>query len=211
MSKTNKALRGLYAVTPADNLLPRLSTLVGLALEGGARLVQYRNKEAPMPLKRSQAAELLRICHAHDARLIINDDVWLAIEIGADGVHLGRGDADPVMARQALGPKRLLGVSCYDDVERAVAAEAAGADYVAIGSVFASATKPKATRAPLELITEAKRRVKVPVVAIGGIKLENASEVLAAGADMVAVVSDLFDAMDIKGRAAAFQKLFDKP
>ncbi|RLJ68404.1 thiamine phosphate synthase [Sulfurisoma sediminicola] len=209
MSRTNRGLRGLYAVTPADNLLPRLSALVGLALEGGARLVQYRNKEAPMPLKRSQAAELLRICHAHDARLIVNDDVWLAIEIGADGVHLGRDDADPVMARQALGPKRLLGVSCYDDVERAVAAEAAGADYVAIGSMFPSATKPNATRAPLELITEIKRRVKVPVAAIGGIKLENAPAVLAAGADMVAVVSDLFDAMDIKGRAAAFQKLFD--
>jgi thiamine-phosphate pyrophosphorylase len=209
MSRNNKGLRGLYAVTPADNLLPRLSALVGLALEGGARLVQYRNKEAPMPLKRSQAAELLRICHAHDARLIVNDDVWLAIEIGADGVHLGRDDADPVMARQALGPKRLLGVSCYDDVERAVAAEAAGADYVAIGSLFASATKPNATRAPLELITEIKRRVKVPVAAIGGIKLENAPAVLAAGADMVAVVSDLFDAMDIKGRAASFQKLFD--
>jgi thiamine-phosphate pyrophosphorylase len=210
MSRSNKALRGLYAVTPADNLLPRLSALVGLALEGGTRLVQYRNKEAPMPLKRSQAAELLRICHAHDARLIVNDDVWLAIEIGADGVHLGRDDADPVMARQALGSKRLLGVSCYDDVERAVAAEAAGADYVAIGSMFPSATKPGATRAPLELIGEAKRRVKVPVAAIGGIKLENAPAVLAAGADMVAVVSDLFDAMDIKGRAAAFQKLFDK-
>jgi thiamine-phosphate pyrophosphorylase len=209
MSRSNKGLRGLYAVTPADNLLPRLSALVGLALEGGARLVQYRNKEAPMPLKRSQAAELLRICHAHDAKLIVNDDVWLAIEIGADGVHLGRDDADPVMARQALGPKRLLGVSCYDDVERAVAAEAAGADYVAIGSMFPSATKPNATRAPLELITETKRRVKVPVAAIGGIKLENAPAVLAAGADMMAVVSDLFDAMDIKGRAAAFQKLFD--
>lgn len=210
MSRSNKGLRGLYAVTPADNLLPRLSALVGLALEGGARLVQYRNKEAPMPLKRSQAAELLRICHAHDARLIVNDDVWLAIEIGADGVHLGRDDADPVMARQALGPKRLLGVSCYGDVERAVAAEAAGADYVAVGSLFPSATKPNATRASLELITEIKRRVKVPVAAIGGIKLENAPAVLAAGADMVAVVSDLFDAMDIKGRAAAFQKLFDK-
>lgn len=210
MNRTNRMLRGLYAVTPADNLLPRLSTLVGLALEGGVRLVQYRNKDAPMPLKRSQAAELLRICHAHDARLIINDDVWLAIEIGADGVHLGRDDADPVMARQALGPKRLLGVSCYDDVELAIAAEAAGADYVAIGSMFASPTKPAATRASLELITETRHRVKVPVAAIGGIKLENAPEVIKAGADMVAVVSDLFDAMDIKGRATAFQKLFDK-
>jgi len=210
MGKSNKSLHGLYAITPADNLLPRLSALVVLALEGGVRMVQYRNKDAPMPLKRAQAAELLRICHAHDAKLIINDDVWLAIEIGADGVHLGRDDADAVMARQALGPKRILGVSCYDDVERAVAAEAAGADYVAVGSMFPSPTKPRATRASLELVTETKRRVKLPVAAIGGIKLDNASAVLAAGADMVAVVSDLFDAMDIKGRATAFQKLFDK-
>ncbi len=208
MTEKRKFLTGLYAVTPADNLLPRLSTLVGLALDGGAKLVQYRNKDAPMPLKRAQAAELLRICRAHGARLIVNDDVWLAIEIGADGVHLGRGDADPVMARQALGPKRLLGVSCYDDIDRAAAAAAAGADYIAIGSVFASPTKPGAIRAPLELITEAKRRAKIPVAAIGGVKLENAPAVLAAGADMVAVVSDLFDAMDIKGRAAAFHKLF---
>jgi len=209
MSRTHEKLRGLYAITPADNLLPRLSTLVNLALDGGTRLVQYRNKDAPMPLKRSQAAELLRICHAHDARLIVNDDVWLAIEIGADGVHLGRDDADPAMARQALGPKRLLGVSCYDNLERAIAAEAAGADYVAVGSMFPSPTKPKAVRAPLDIIGEAKRRLKIPVVAIGGIKLENAPAVIAAGADMVAVVSDLFDAMDIKGRAAAFQHLFN--
>lgn len=208
MNQLHECLRGLYAITPADNLLPRLSTLVGLALDGGVKLVQYRNKEAAMPLKRAQAAELLRICHAHDARLIVNDDVWLAIEIGADGAHLGRGDGDPVMARQALGPKRLLGVSCYDDVERAVAAEAAGADYVAVGSMFASATKPQAPRASLEMIVEAKRRVKVPVAAIGGIKLENAPSLLEAGADMVAVLSDLFDAMDIKGRAAAYQALF---
>lgn len=204
-------LRGLYAITPADNLLPRLSTLVSLALDGGAKLIQYRNKDAPMALKRAQAAELLRICHARDAKLIINDDVWLAVEIGADGVHLGRGDGDPAMARQALGAKRLLGVSCYDDVERAVVAAEAGADYVALGSMFASATKPQAVRASLDMIVEAKRRVSVPVAAIGGIRIDNALPLLGAGADMVAVLSDLFDAMDIKGRAAAYQQLFEKP
>lgn len=205
----NPFLKGLYAITPADNLLPRLSTLVGLALEGGVKLVQYRNKDAPMSLKRAQAAELLRICHAWDAKLIINDDVWLAIEIGADGVHLGRGDGDPVVARQALGPKRLLGVSCYDDVERAVNAAAAGADYVALGSMFASTTKPQAVRASLDMVAEAKRRVQVPVAAIGGITLDNAGSLLEAGADMVAVLSDIFDAMDIKGRTAAYHQLFN--
>jgi thiamine-phosphate pyrophosphorylase len=205
------SLSGLYAITPSDDLLPRLSALVELALKGGAKLVQYRNKDAPLPLKRAQAAELLRICRAHDARLIVNDDVWLAVEIGADGVHLGRGDGDPAMARQALGAKRILGVSCYDDVERAVAAAQAGADYVAFGSMFASPTKPNAPRASIEMIAEVKRRVDIPVAAIGGIRIDNAAALLRAGADMLAVLSDLFDAMDIKARAAAFQQLFQEP
>ncbi|MDD5250202.1 MAG: thiamine phosphate synthase [Rhodocyclaceae bacterium] len=202
-------LRGLYAITPSDNLLPRLSALVASALAGGVRFVQYRNKFAPAPLKRAQAAELLRICRAADAKLIVNDDLWLALEIGADGAHLGREDGDVAMARQALGDRRILGVSCYNDIGRAEQAAAAGADYIAVGSVFASGTKPDATRVSLELLGEVKRRLQLPVAAIGGITLKNAHEVIAAGADMVAVIADLFDAMNIQERAAAFQKLFD--
>lgn len=202
-------LRGLYAVTPDDHILPRLSALVGMALAGGTRWVQYRNKTAPRALRRAQAAELLRICRGADARLIVNDDLALAIEIGADGAHLGRDDGDLAMARRALGPGRILGVSCYDEMARAEAAAAAGADYIAFGSMFASPTKPAAVRAPLELVTEAKRRFGLPVATIGGITLDNASQLVAAGADMVAVISDLFDAMNIQARAAEFQKLFD--
>ena len=201
-------LRGLYAITPSDPLLPRLSALVSSALAGGVRLIQYRNKFAPAPLKRAQAAELLRICRAADARLIINDDLPLALEIGADGVHLGRDDGDIGAARLALGNERILGVSCYDDVDRATAAAAAGADYIAFGSVFASSTKPEATRASLELLTATKRRLRLPVAAIGGITIDNVAQVIAAGADMVAVITDLFDAMNIQQRAAAYQKLF---
>ena len=203
-------LRGLYAVTPDDRLLPRLSALVEAALEGGVRLVQYRNKQAPAPLRRAQAAELLRVCRAYGAKLVVNDDVWLAIEIGADGAHIGRDDVfggDLVTARDALGPKRLLGVSCYGDLGRVEAAAKAGADYVGIGSVFGSKTKPDATRAPLELLSLA-RRFDIPVAAVGGITIHNAASVVAAGADMLAVVSDLFNAMDIRTRAADFQKLF---
>jgi thiamine-phosphate pyrophosphorylase len=205
-------LRGLYALTPDDNLLPRLSALVESALKGGVKWVQYRNKTAPPPLKRAQAAELLRICHAHGARLIINDDVWLAVEIGADGAHLGRDDIPGggiATARDALGAKRILGISCYDDLDRAEVAVDAGADYIAVGSVFASVTKPQATRASLDVVAAAKQRFRVPVVAIGGITTKNAPQVLAAGADMVAVMSDLFDAMDIKSQAEKFQKLFN--
>jgi thiamine-phosphate pyrophosphorylase len=205
-------LGGLCAVTVDDPLLPRLSALVKAALDGGAQYVQYRNKAAPRPLRRAQAAEMLRICRAAGARLIINDDVWLAVEIGADGAHLGRGDAPGdslAAARDALGPKRILGVSCYNELARAEEAAAAGADYLAFGSIFPSRTKPGAVHAPLELLSEARRRFGLPIAAIGGITLDNAAQVIDAGADLLAVVSDLFDAMDIKARAAAYQALFD--
>lgn len=204
-------LAGLCAVTVDDPLLPRLSALVKAALDGGAPFVQYRNKTASRPLRRAQAAEMLRICRAAGARLIINDDVWLAVEIGADGAHIGRDDAPGgslTAARKALGPKRILGVSCYNDLALGEAAATAGADYLAFGSVFPSRTKPAAVRVPLTLLGEARRRFGLPVAAIGGINLDNAPEVIAAGADMLAVVSDLFDAMDIKARAEAYQNLF---
>lgn len=203
-------LRGLCAVTLDDMLLPRLSALVKAALDGGAPFVQYRNKSAPRALRRAQAAEMLRICRGAGARLIINDDVWLAVEIGADGAHVGRGDAPGgslLAAREALGPKRLLGVSCYDDLSLGEEAARAGADYIAFGSMFPSRTKPDTTRAPLEILGQA-RRFGLPVVAIGGITLDNAPQLIKAGADMLAVVSDLFDAMDIKARAEAYQNLF---
>lgn len=203
-----KMLEGLYAVTPDDRLLPRLSVLVEMALEGGVRLVQYRNKSAPPPLRRAQAAELLRICRAFGAKLIVNDDVRLTVEIGADGVHLGRDDDDPAAAREVLGPGRILGVSCYGDLGRAEAAARAGADYLAFGSVFPSVTKPGASPVSLDTLREARRRFDLPLAAIGGITLGNAPGVIDAGADMVAVVADLFDAMDIRQRAEDFQKLF---
>lgn len=204
-------LRGLYAVTPDDNLLPRLSALVSATLQGGVKIVQYRNKTAPQPLRRSQAAELVRICRAEGAKLIVNDDLALALEIGADGVHLGRDDGDLRAARRLLGPDRILGVSCYNEMSRAEAAVAAGADYIAFGAVFSSRTKPAAIEAPLSLISEAKARFGsqgVAIAAIGGITLDNAPQVIAAGADLVAVITDLFDAMDITSRSEAYQQLF---
>ena len=203
-----EALRGLYAVTPEDYLMPRLSALVGAALAGGVRLVQYRNKSAPAPLRRAQAADLLRLCRASEARLIVNDDLALALEIGADGVHLGRADGDLAAARAALGPQKILGVSCYADLERAAAAAAAGADYLAFGSIYASATKPHAPRAQLALLGAARRRFAQPIAAIGGIALDNAAPTITAGADLLAVVSDLFDAADITAQARNYSQLF---
>lgn len=204
-------LRGVYAITPSDLMLPRLAALVRSALEGGVRLVQYRNKYASADLRRTQAQALLAMCRVAGAKLIINDDVWLAVEIGADGAHIGRDDAPGGClraAREALGPHRILGVSCYNDLCLAEAAITAGADYLAFGSVFASTTKPQAVRADLGLLDQARRQFGVPVCAIGGITPGNAAQVIAAGADMVAVLSSLFETMNIRQRAEQFQSLF---
>lgn len=201
-------LSGLYAVTPDDYLLPRLSALVTMALAGGVRVVQYRNKIAPPPLKRAQAAELLRQCRAAGAMLLINDDVELAADIGADGVHIGREDGGIARARAIVGPHRVIGVSCYDDLSIAEAAVKEGADYIAFGAMYPSTVKPGAVAAPLNLLTEARARWDVPVCAIGGIKLANTQPLIDAGAHMVAVITDLFDAMDITAQARAYQTLF---
>lgn len=212
LSAARQPLQGLYAITPEDYLLPRLAALVGAALKGGVKLLQYRNKSASAALRRAQAAELKRLCRAHDARLIINDDLPLALELDADGVHLGRQDHDGNLAavRRALGPQRLLGVSCYADLTQARAAAAAGASYVAFGSIYPSRTKPDAPPAPLQLLQDA-RQLGLPVAAIGGITLDNAAATRAAGADLLAVSNDLFDTMDITRRAADYVSLLATP
>ena len=204
-------LSGLYAVTPDDDDTGRLSARIKAALVGGAALIQYRNKRAPAALRREQASALLALCRQHHAPLIINDHLDLALELDADGVHLGDDDGSVSKARAMLGPHKLIGASCYNVMQKALAAEREGADYIAFGSFFASGVKPDAVHAPLDLLVEAKRRVSLPIVAIGGITLANASRLIAAGADMVAVISALFDAADIKIAAQQFNVLFNKP
>lgn len=201
-------LRGLYAVTPDDPLLPRMSALVREALAGGVKVVQYRNKVAPPPLFRAQAAELLRICRASGALLIINDNPEIAADIGADGVHVGREDGGAARARAIVGPGKIIGVSCYDDLSIAERAVAEGADYIAFGAMFPSSVKPGAVPAPLTLLSAAKARFNVPVCAIGGIKTTNVQTLIDAGTDMAAVITDLFDAPDIAAQARAYQALF---
>ena len=206
---SHAGFRGLYAVTPDEPDIGLLSRKVSSALAGGARIVQYRNKFASAALRREQGAALLALCREARIPLVINDDLDLAIGIGADGLHVGREDISVAAARAQLGKDRLLGVSCYDKLELALAAREAGADYVAFGSAFPSATKPQATRAPLSLYREAKGHLGSPVVAIGGITTENARTVIEAGADAVAVISALFDAPDIEAAARSFSRLFD--
>lgn len=200
-------LRGLYAITPDGMAREALIERAERALVGGARLIQYRSKDAD-PKRRAEAAHALAaLCHRHGAAFIVNDDVALALAVDADGAHLGREDGDLVAARAQLHGK-LLGASCYDRIDLARAAVAAGADYVAFGSVFASPTKPDAVRAPLSLFAQA-RPLGVPLCAIGGITAQNAPELIRAGADMLAVVSDLFDSHDVTARARSYARLFD--
>lgn len=201
--------RGLYLVTPdlldTDALLAAVATV----LPARPAIVQYRNKLADGALKREQASRLLALCRAAGVPLVINDSLALALEIGTDGAHLGRDDGDPALARAALGPGRILGVSCYNEWPRAVAGAAAGVDYVAFGAMFPSSTKPDAPRAGLDLLTRAQRELRLPVAAIGGITLGNAPALVAAGADLLAVISDVFSAPDPTARAAAYAGLFD--
>jgi thiamine-phosphate pyrophosphorylase len=195
-------LRGLYAITPDGIDRALLMEKVERALQGGIALLQYRRKRTDG----EEAAQVVRLARRYGVPVVINDDVDIALETGAEGVHLGRDDARLEDARRRL-PNRLLGASCYDQVALARGAVQAGADYVAFGSVYASPTKPHAVRAPLSLFSEA-RALEVPLAAIGGITLENAPALIDAGADLLAVISDLFDAPDIPARASQYRKLF---
>ena len=205
-------LRGLYAIT--DTRLtpgPRLLSAAEAALRGGAHILQYRDKTATDAVRRKTAATLAELCREHGALFIVNDDPALAAEVEADGVHLGREDPDITAARARLGPNRLVGVSCYNDLDRARAAAAAGADYVAFGRFFPSRTKPEAVQAHPDLIRRAKAELGLPVVAIGGITPENGRTLIEAGADMLAVIHGLFGQPDVEAQAARYVRLFESP
>ena len=197
-------MRGLYAITPDIAELEPLLHKVEQALKAGVALLQYRNKAISKDKRLLQAKELAPLARGYGVPLIINDDVEIAAAVGANGVHLGREDGDLAATRAKL-PGRILGASCYNDLDKARAAVRAGANYVAFGSVFPSPTKPQAVRAPLSLFAA---NLGVPLCAIGGITLDNAPALIAAGADLLAVITDLFDAPDIAGRAAQYGKLF---
>ena len=198
--------RGLYAITnPAPNLLERVKA----AIAGGAAVVQYRDKNPGDTRREREARDLLALCGAHGVPLIINDDVALAATVGADGVHLGRDDAALREARRVLGAAAIIGVSCYNDVDLAVAAQQAGASYVAFGRFFASRTKPDAAPASLDLIRQAKTQLSIPVVAIGGITPDNAAPLIDAGVDMLAVVHGIFGQADPEQAARRYTQLFD--
>lgn len=200
--------RGLYLVTRETADTAALLRTVEAALRGGARLVQYRDKSTDTARRREQAQALAAACASAGVPLLINDDVELALASAAAGVHLGEHDGGIADARARLGPHALIGVSCYDSLERAQALAAQGADYLAFGSFFASPTKPGTRRAQPALLREAAR-FGLPRVAIGGITLANAGELIAAGADLLAVISAVADAADPESAAQAFTALYD--
>lgn len=206
---SDSRLRGLYAITD-ENLISEsaFAKTVEQALQGGAAIIQYRDKSSDDTKRRQQAALLRALCSQYAATLIINDDLTLAKTVAADGVHLGENDATISEARMLLGDTRLIGVSCYNQLQRALAAQSAGADYVAFGAIFDSPTKQAARSASCALITAAKSQLSIPVCAIGGIDTSNVAKVIGAGADMAAMISALWNADDIKHTSELIARLF---
>lgn len=202
-------LRGLYAITPEAPDGSRLLADVEAALAGGCRILQFRDKASAMAERVARARALRALTRRFAARLLINDDLALAALVDADGVHLGGEDGNLIAARAILGPDKILGASCYADFAAARAAATAGADYIAFGAVYPSPTKPNAACAPLDLFRQAAP-LATARCAIGGITLANASPLIAAGADLLAVITDLFSAPDIAARAAAYQRFFEE-
>ena len=211
MMKTDARPHGLYAITPDWTDTQRLLTATEAILGAGCRILQYRNKQATEEQRQEQAVALRGLTSKYGARLIINDDLDLALFCAADGVHLGEDDGLLAVARarlDAAGPGRILGASCYQSLPLALAAARAGADYLAFGSFFASPTKPRARRADPALIAAARQSTGLPVCAIGGITHTNAASLIAAGADLLAVISALYDAPDPQQAALKFISLF---
>jgi thiamine-phosphate pyrophosphorylase len=205
----DRAIRGLYIITDNGHATTaQLVERVTQAIIGGGALVQYRGKSAPPKRRLQEAAALQELCQRQGVPLIINDDIELARSVTADGVHLGRNDAAPAVARRRLGEQALIGVSCYNRLDNAIRAEQAGADYVAFGSFFPSATKPDAVTAPVSLLRQARQRLSIPIVAIGGITAANGATLIGAGAAALAVISGVFAAADIRSAAGHYAQLF---
>jgi len=204
------AIKGLYALTPdtldSEDLLRR----VRLALSGGVQVLQFRNKIADNTLRLAQAHALRALTREFGATYIVNDDAQLAALVDADGVHLGATDGEIKAARALLGPDKLIGASCYNQLPLAHSAVLAGADYVAFGAFYISTVKPDAVVATLDLLLNARSELSVPIVAIGGISADNGAALVEAGADALAVISAVFDAADIQLAAKNLAKLFRK-
>ena len=201
--------RGLYAITSAADTDPaRLAARVRTAIDGGAAMIQYRAKDRTSSDRYAAASLLLDLCRARRVPLIVNDDPALAADVGADGVHVGRDDGDVRSARRIVGDRCIVGVSCYDRLDLALAAAGEGASYVAFGSFFASPTKPHAVPAPIRLLSDAREKIDLPIVAIGGITARNGAALIDAGADFIAAIDGVFGGEDVEHAARGYAALF---
>lgn len=200
-------LNGLYGITDGSTG-KELINKVTHAIHGGLKILQYRDKSNDYPTRLADAIQLRELCCRHNIPLIINDDIELAKLLHADGVHLGQDDNDIRHARQRLGDKAIIGISCYNQIDLALAAQAQGANYVAFGTFFNSPTKPNAPTASIKTLQIAKQKIHIPICTIGGITLDNAAQLIDNGADMVAVISGLFSVHDIGTTAKQFSEYF---
>lgn len=211
MSQKLPIKQGLYAITDARLMPPeRFAQMAEDALRGGAVMLQYRDKSGDREKRLVQTLSLKELCGYYKVPLIINDDVELAKRVGADGVHLGRGDATCAGARQLLGNSAIIGISCYNSLSEALVAGKADADYVAFGRFFTSRTKPEAGGADLHLLRQARQRVKLPLVAIGGITPANAKPLITCGVTMLAAVHGVFGQAGVYAAAQAYTALFNQ-
>lgn len=204
----SSSIKGIYAVTPDIADTDLLIKKVEAALAGGVNVLQYRNKQANHKLQTQQARALLPLCRQYNVPLIINDSVKLCLTLDADGVHLGADDGNLTEVRARLGNNKILGASCYNRFDLALSAQNQGADYVAFGACFASKTKPNAPVADLSLFSQARAQLAISTVAIGGINLQNAPQVIEAGADAIAIIQAIFAADDVKLASQQFSDLF---
>ncbi|OQW68769.1 MAG: thiamine-phosphate diphosphorylase [Proteobacteria bacterium ST_bin12] len=204
----SSSIKGTYAVTPDIADTDLLIKKVEAALAGGVNVLQYRNKQANHKLQTQQARALLPLCRQYNVPLIINDSVKLCLTLDADGVHLGADDGNLAEVRARIGNNKILGASCYNRFDLALSAQNQGADYVAFGACFASKTKPNAPVADLSLFSQARAQLAISTVAIGGINLQNAPQVIEAGADAIAIIQAIFAADDVKLASQQFSHLF---
>ena len=209
LSKNN--LHGLYAITDPELMKDDFIVKAEQAILGGIKLLQYRNKTAPLKQQEQEAFTLSKICKKYNVLFIINDNVELALKVNADGVHLGQTDTNIQIARNQLGKNKMIGITCNNQVELAQVAQAQGADYIAFGRFFNSQTKPAAPQAEVSLLHSARKSITIPIVAIGGITPESAPLLLNAGANMLAVIHGIFGQQDILNATRKFVSIIDSP
>ena len=209
MKNNIKLLKGIYAITDPELMGKDIVSKAEQAILGGIKLLQYRNKTAPIEQQKQEADTLAKLCKTHNVLFIINDNIELAMAVNADGVHLGQKDTHLQQARKLLGENKIIGVTCNNQIELALTAQQQGADYVAFGRFFNSLTKPSAPLAELSLLKEASKLITIPIVAIGGITHDSAPILLKEGTDMLAVIQGIFGQSDISKTTRQFVELFN--